>query len=142
MRLVQAAVVEPERAIALFKAHSLLDAARGVDKAFADAHEKGLARAAHQQASLKAAPAYLKVRVEREEELPQLVTDSQEGHPVVVASARYVLGLEGASEGSTGLPPDLFVELLQFLVPRWDPARKDEPLGRYFEKVEDCGLKG
>lgn len=37
---------------------------------------------------------------------------------------------------------DLFVELLQFLVPRWDPARKGEPLGRYFEKVEDCGFKG
>lgn len=56
---------------------------------------------------------------------------------MVGASARYVLGLEGASEGSTGLPPELFVELLDVLVPKWDLARKDEPLGRYYERSRE-----
>lgn len=36
---------------------------------------------------------------------------------------------EGEGPPPQGLPPELFVELLCMLAPRWDPAWRGEPLG-------------
>lgn len=46
----------------------------------------------------------------------------------MAAAVRFVVGQEGG-ESDTGLPPELFVELLGFMGPPWDPARRGLPLG-------------
>lgn len=48
---------------------------------------------------------------------------------LLVACVEYALGL--GEHGGQGMPSGVFVELLDYLVPTWDPARKGEPLGAY-----------
>ena len=50
---------------------------------------------------------------------------------------KYVLGLEGrggvvfeGQEPTVGMLPEVFVELLEMMVPKWDPAQKGRPLGK------------
>ena len=55
----------------------------------------------------------------------------------LVACLKYALGLEGGGgvvlfegqEPAVGMLPEVFVELLELLVPKWDPAQKGRPLG-------------
>ena len=55
----------------------------------------------------------------------------------MVACLKYALGLEGGGgvvlfegqEPAVGMLPEVFVELLELLVPKWDPAQKGRPLG-------------
>jgi hypothetical protein len=145
--LLEAATAEPERPRALFKARALLDAARPIEKARKDAREKEGRRtraAVNSEAAAAAAPAYLEERVEKGQELPRVAVAvavaaraGANEKEELVATVKYALGLEGGSEGSVGLPPELFVELLGFLVPPWDCARRGLPLGGEDYVVED-----
>lgn len=62
----------------------------------------------------------------------------------LIACIKYALGLEGGGsvvvegvEPGVGMVKEVFVELLEYLVPKWDPARKGLPLGEgYFEEDE------
>ena len=145
--LLQAALVEPQRSRALFKARVLLDAPYGIDKAFTDAVKNALSRGPLQRAVLAAAPKYLRGRVERGEELPRVKVVERQGSDKeqLAACVKYALGLEGGGgvvfegqEPTVGMLPEVLVELLEMLVPKWDPARKGRPLGEgYIEEEEE-----
>jgi hypothetical protein len=55
----------------------------------------------------------------------------------LAACLKYALGLEGGGgvmlfegqEPAMGVLPEVCVELLEVMVPKWDPARKGWPLG-------------
>ena len=54
----------------------------------------------------------------------------------LAACIKYALGLEGGGgvvlegqEPAVGTLPEVFVELLELLVPKWDPAREVQLLG-------------
>ena len=68
--LLEAALAEPQRPRVLFKARALIDSARTIDKAFAEAQRNKSPRVAFQQAVLAAAPPYLKGRVADSVTLP------------------------------------------------------------------------
>ena len=68
--LLRHVIAEPNRARALHKARSLLDAAIVINKARRDAHDDGHAPAVQQQKAIVAAPVYLEGRVEQDEALP------------------------------------------------------------------------
>jgi hypothetical protein len=125
--LLEAAVAEPHRARALFKARSLVDAAIAVPKAAKAARDKGLSLAEEQRLTLAAAPAFLKGRVAWGHELPDVNVGVVEGEEdeELVACVKYVLGLDGGA----GMVSELFVELLKMILPKWDYARKGDPLG-------------
>ena len=63
----------------------------------------------------------------------------------LAAYVKYALGLEGGGgvvlegqEPSVGMLPEILVELLELLVPKWDPAWKGRALGEgYIEVQED-----
>jgi hypothetical protein len=133
--LLEAAMAEPQRARSLLKARALIDAALAIPKAADDAQAKGRSRAAQQRAMLAAAPAYLKGRVREGEELPDVVVleeeeEESENEELLLACLKYVLGLEGGGgwhegEGPAprqGMLKELFVELCEMLVAKWDRA--------------------
>ena len=138
--LLEAALVEPQRARALFKARALLDAAHASHKARTDAQTKGHPAAVQQQEAIAAAPVYLTQRVAQARELPRVSIQhdhdiNEEGEKLVVC-VKYALGLEGGGvvlfegkEPTVGMLPEVLVKLLELLVPKWDPARKGEVLG-------------
>ena len=64
-----------------------------------------------------AAPAYLKRLVEREEELSFVEINSQHGEDNEMRAD----ALEYVTEK---MPKDVFVELMDLMVPRWDDARR------------------
>jgi hypothetical protein len=115
---LEAAMAEPQRSRALFKARSLVDAAQAIPKAAKAARDKGLSIAAQQKATLAAVPAYLKGRVAWGEEMPAVTVAGEDEK--LVATLQFVL---------EGLPGELFTELLELLVPVWDPALQGKPLG-------------
>lgn len=62
----------------------------------------------------------------------------------LTACVQYALGLEGGGgmyedkrPPPQGMLPEVFVELLEMLVPKWDPARWDKPLGRQLEDMDE-----
>ena len=63
---------------------------------------------------------------------------------------KYALGLEGGGivlaegqEPTVGMLPELLVELLEMMVPKWDPARKGRVLGEgYIELGGEGGGTG
>jgi hypothetical protein len=127
-----------QRPRALFKARFLLDADRTIEKARKDARDKeGLhtRRSVNRVAAGTAGPAGLKRRVAARRATPQ--TEIESGDEKLVATAKYALGLEGGSEGSGGLPPELFVELLEYLVQPRDSTRRGMPLGGEEQEVEE-----
>ncbi len=126
--LLRPAIAELDHARALHKARALLDAASAVTKASADARKKDLSVAELQRAVLAAAPEYLKGRVARGEELPmvemcqQQEEQQQQEEPGadkgrLRATAAFALGFGG--DEYKGLPKELYVELLGFILPRW-----------------------
>jgi hypothetical protein len=139
--LLRRTIAEPDRARTLHKARSLLTAAAPIAKARKDAHDKGLSPAEQQHKALAAAPEWLKGRVaeegralpraeltplppqqqEQEEEEEEQQQQQQQQHHVVErlrATAGFVLGLEGGEE-EQGLPDELFVELLGYMMAPW-----------------------
>jgi uncharacterized protein len=131
--LLRHAMAEPPRHRALLKARALLDAAFAIPKARKDAADKGEPPSMQEEKALAAAPAYLKGRVAEGRQLPAVaVVEGEEGYEIeeLLACLKYVLGLEGGGgwhegEGPApqeGMLKELFVELCELLVPKWDRA--------------------
>ena len=127
--LLEAALAELQRARTLLKARTLLDAACGIDTAHANARDKqGLTRAGQQRAALAAAPVYLKQRVIEGLDLPHVEVEGEDER--VVACVKYALGLESGGgvvfeeqeEPAEGMVKEVFIELCEMLVPKWDRA--------------------
>lgn len=132
LQIVTRATFAPDCVRVLFRARSLLDADRTVQAVSQSLAAKGLPPDM-QEAVLALAPpgpVFIKGRVAVEKALPRVsVVGEDEG---LVGVVRCVVGLDG----DVGLSPDLMVELLEMMTPKWDPARKGEVLGAYYEKVE------
>ena len=135
--LLKSALAGAQRNPALFKARALLDAAHATNKARTDAQTKGHPAAVQQQEAMAAAPVYLKQRVAQAQELPGVRVVEAGEDEELAACVKYALGLEGGGgvvlegqqELAVGMLPEVFVELLELLVPKWDPSRKGRPLG-------------
>jgi hypothetical protein len=117
--LLEPAMAEPQRARSLLKARALLDATYAIPKARTESADKGEPPATQQEKALAAAPAYLKGRVEHGQKLPAVVVDSEKEK--LLACLKYALGLEGGEDGQ-GMPREVFIELCEVLVPKWDRA--------------------
>ena len=72
----------------------------------------------------------------------QVVEDGQ--NEELVACLKYALGLEGGGsvvlegqEPTVGMLPEVFVELLELMVPKWDPARRGQPLGEGYIELQE-----
>ncbi len=127
--LLRTAIAEPDHARALHKARALLDAALAVTKVSTDEGKKDLTMTEQQRAVVAAAPEYLQGRVALGKELPMVEIrqqqqeeqqQQQEQEAVkgrLRATAAFVLGFDG--DKYKGLPKDLYVELLGFMLPRW-----------------------
>ena len=70
--------------------------------------------------------------------------DDDDEQEKLAACVKYSLGLEGGGivladrqEPTVGMRPKVLVELLELLVPTWDPARKGRPLGEGCIEVEE-----
>jgi hypothetical protein len=123
-------MAKPQRARSLLKLRALLDAGHAVPKAHKDSADKDEPKAVQQEKAVAVAPAYLKGRVADWRELPRVVVlEGQGQNEELVACVKYALGLEGGGgvhEGE-GPPPqgmlkEVFVELCEMLVPKWDQA--------------------
>ena len=100
--MLEVALVEPQRPRLLLKARALLDA-------------------------VTVPPPYVKQRVAQGQQLPRMEVNG--GDEQLVACVKYALGLEGGSgvvlegqEPSVGMVKEVFVELCEMLVPKWDRA--------------------
>ena len=74
---------------------------------------------------IAAAPLYLKGRVERGEELPKVekIGAHDDDDSLLAAAAAAAAAFEYVvMEGK--MAPELFVELMQFLVPKWEDERR------------------
>jgi uncharacterized protein len=127
--LLEPAMVEPQRPRALLKARALLDAALTVPKARKDSADKGEPPALQQHKAIAAAPAYLKRRVAEGRALPAVQVNEEGQSEKLVACVKYALGLEGGGgvhegEGPApqGMLKEVFIELCEMLVPKWDRA--------------------
>ena len=131
--LLQAALAKPQRPRSLLKARALLDATHAIRTARINARDKeGLPLAGQRDKAMAAAPVYLKQRVGQSRELPRVdvVEGEQESEEQLAACVKYALGLEGGGgvvlfegpELAVGMLPEVFVELCELLVPKWDRA--------------------
>ncbi len=134
--LLRTAIAEPDRARALHKARALLDAAHEIRHVRLgndiDRDDKGSEQQQQQQPrprrvrtrgetqrrAVAAAPAYLKERVEREAALPQVDITPQQGRGRMGGEDEQRLRATAAF-ALEGLPRELYVELLRFMLPRW-----------------------
>ena len=126
--LLTHAIAEPERSRYLHKARCLVDACYEIRKAQSD--NRSLPQAQQRQRMVDAAREWLKGRVGRGEPLPRVQVNEHEdeGDEEEECEKRrgvlaYALGMEGGARGE-GLPREVFVELLEMLVPAWDEARR------------------
>lgn len=90
---LEAAIAEPQRSCALFKARALIDARIDIPKARRQARQDGLSLEAQHAAALAAAPVYFKQRMAQGRLLPHVaikICDEQ-----LRGYLKYVLGLEG-----------------------------------------------
>ena len=117
--LLRHAINEPDRAHTLHKARALPDAAIVINKARRDAHDGGHAPAVQRQQTIAAAPVYLKGRVKRGKTLPVPELAPQREDERLRATAAFVLGLEEGGVGYAGLPREVYVDLLGYLLPAW-----------------------
>lgn len=128
----QTAFAEPARAQWLHKARLLCDTAHDLAKATTDA--EGVRPGKKKCKIAAAAPAYLKRRLRRGEEMPKVklcvgVSGEKEGRSngadekdeenVILAVLKHVIGGE---EGG-GLLKDLYYDLMDMLAMRWDDQR-------------------
>jgi hypothetical protein len=143
--LLQAALAEPQRPRSLLKARALIDTAHKIRQIqlgnWSDEQEqprRARTRAETKRKALATAPAYLKGRVAKGRQLPavQVVMNEEcqqqpsEEEEELVACLKYALGLEGGGGWHEGEGPapqqgmlrEVFVELCELLVPKWDRA--------------------
>ena len=117
----QAALQEPERAYLLAKARGMVDGARVINKCPAAA--EGRTRGEAKRKRVEAAPHYLKGRVERDEELPEVEVKkgraSSQGGDVGGAAFKQEELRAVVMFVVKELKAELVVELLQALKPRW-----------------------
>ena len=146
--LLEAALIEPQRSRLLFKARALLEAAHATHKARTDAQTKGHPAPLQQQAAIAAAPIYLKQRVAQAQELPRVAIQHnhhEEEQEKLAACVKYALGLEGGGgvvlfegeEPAVGMLWEVLVELVELVVPKWDPAREGRVLGEGYIEVPE-----
>ena len=145
--LLEAALIEPQRSRLLFKARALIATRRTVMAATAALASKDLPAVLCQGIIAMAIPPYLVGRVAQGQELPRVFIDhnGDDKEEQLMACVKYALGLDGGGgvvfegQGPTvGMLPEVFVELLEQLVPQWDTARKGRVLGDgYIEVGED-----
>lgn len=108
----------------LFKFRALLDAAVAVPKARSDARGKGEPATVQWQKAVAAAPTYLKARVEREQPLPRVeLRPARKREESRITEARatvaFAVGFEDGGVKYPGLPPELFEELIDYMLPAW-----------------------
>ena len=139
--LLEAALAEPQRSCLLFKARALLDAVHATTKARTGAGTKGHPAPLQQQEAVAAAPVYLRQRVAQAQELPLVTIQHDNEEEKLAACVKYALGLEGGGivlaegqEPTVGMLPEVLVELVELLVPKWDPARKGRALGEGYSR--------
>ena len=125
--LLEAALAEPQRARTLLKARALIDAGRIIDKARTHAHDKeGLGPAGQRTKAAVAAPVYLRGRIQGDEPLPRVEVPAARRKRFEQAAAvlEYALGpREDEMEASSkGMVKEVFVELCELLVPKWERA--------------------
>ena len=114
-------------------------------KARTGAQTMGHPAAVQQQAAMAAAPVYLKQRVMEGLDLPHVELEGEDEK--LAACVKYALGLEGGGivlaegqEPTVGMAPEVFVELLELMVPSWDPAWMGRVLGEGY--IEVGGYEG
>ena len=71
------------------------------------------------QHAIAAAPVYLKGRLQQDEALPAPELAPQRGDERMRATVAFVLGLEEGGVGYAGLPREVYVDLLGYLLPAW-----------------------
>ena len=142
--LLDAALVEPQRSRLLFKARALIATRRTVAATAAVLTSKGLPAVLHQGIAAMTVPSYLAGRVAQAHELPQVsIQHDNEEEEKLGAFLKYALGLEGGGgvvlegqEPAMGMLPEVLVELLEQLVPKWDgPGAEGAATGR--ERLEE-----
>ena len=140
--LLRAAEYEPQRSRTLFKARKIIDGTRPIHKAKRDAEASGVVYPKSHLALIAAAPKLLKTRVAFIRELPRVEVVEEGRDEKLLATVKYVLGLEGGGgvmlegqEPTVGMLPEVMVELLELMVPKWEPARKGHPLCK--QSMED-----
>ena len=163
--LFEAALAKPQRPHALFKARALLDAAHKHRQVLLGNDDDAMRAMSEQQQQtppprrtraetrrrlVAAASACLKDRVQRGDPLPHVQVseqgeqaDEEQGkQEELAACVKYALGLEGGGgvvfegqEPAVGMLPEVLLELLELLVPNWDPAQKGRPLGEGYIEV-------
>ena len=114
---LQAALAEPGRARLLHLARAINDAHHAYNKAATDADKAGDPDEEKRRKMTAAAPAWLKGRVERGEELPKMEVGHSSDEDVVAAAVKQMVGEAGE------MAKELFLELMEYMVPRWDDAR-------------------
>lgn len=117
-RVLRKAIAERDRAYTLAKVRALLTAVPAILKAHTDASDacEGESLMLQTRATLAATPPYLKARVAwGKQELPHVViTPHASISQTVRETVEWALGLCDESEG-----PELFEELLAYMVPAW-----------------------
>ena len=126
--LIEAALAEPQRTRALFKARALVATRRIVPAAAASLTRKSLPAVLSRAITAMAVPAHLAGRLAQAHELPRVFIQHDsvdEEQEQLVACVKYALGLEGGGgvvfegrEPTVGMLPAVFVELLELLVPK------------------------
>lgn len=132
---LELAMAEIPRTFSLAKARMMTDANHAITKDKEEADKKRRTRSEKKGLVLAKTPVYLKDRVEEGKPLPQV----EMKHPCPgnkeeekqVAVLQYVLRDASLYAESEGMSEDVFVELLEMVVRKWDPIRKGE--GDFFE---------
>ena len=117
--LLRRAIAEPDRARCLHKARSVLDADTAIDKVWIDSRDDGDTPVVQKQKTTAAATSYLKRRVEQDQPLPRPELAQGQGDQQVRATVAFVLGSEEGGVEYVGLPYEMYVDLLGYLLPGW-----------------------
>ena len=113
-------MAEPDRVRLIHKLRLASDAINAVNKAAKEAEEKTRTRGEKKRKMVAAAPASLKDRVGRGEELPCVEICNSRQHDGGDDEMRADV-MEFVTVGGK-MPHEVYIELMYLLVPRWDNA--------------------
>lgn len=122
--LLEAAVVKPQRTFLLAKARHQIDSSHVLGSVRVTT--QGRTRGEAMRVLLTRKPGDLKERVKKRRALPRVkLQPAMEPQRAVLNYALRSTGSgeEGGGMEHEGLPAELFVELLDMVMPRWDPLR-------------------
>lgn len=117
--LLRRAFAEPARSRCLHKARMSLDTPIAITSARKGAMDHDLSVTSMQQAILATIPMPLKERVAWGKVLPQVELTASQGDERLRATVAFVLGLEEGRVEYQGLPWDMYMDLLGYLLPAW-----------------------